>query len=103
MFSKKFWENPKKTSYLENYKILSRHIQRQDLEPPESTLKDSNNRIEIFKVLNFSTSNFLTALNYRVRNYKLCKVFYSSFLYKFWRTIKFCEVLNELFKKFEMN
>ena len=37
-FSEKFWKKSQKTSYLENYKNLS-------------SLTDSNNRIDIFKVL----------------------------------------------------
>ena len=56
---KKFLKKSHKPSYLENCKILSSPIQRQDSQPPESTLKDSNNRIDIFNVWNFLKSKFL--------------------------------------------
>ena len=55
-FIPKIWKilrKSKKKSYLENYKTLSRHIQGRVLQPPESTLTDSNNRIDIFRVLEF--------------------------------------------------
>ena len=58
-FSEKLGKNPKKTSYLENNKSLSSYIQMQDLQLPEITLTDSNNRIEIFNVLEFFNKPFL--------------------------------------------
>ena len=50
---RKIFENRKKSVYFEKFKKLSSHIQRQENQPPESTLIDSNGRIEIFKVLEF--------------------------------------------------
>ena len=50
-----FLKNFEKTSYLGNYKNLSSQIQKQDSQPPESTLTDSNNRIEMFKDWNLLT------------------------------------------------
>ena len=58
-----------KTSYLENYKNLSSHIQRQDSQPPEITLTDSNNRIDIFKIFNifnFLTSKFFLKISQKI-------------------------------------
>ena len=65
----KFFEKPKKTSYLKNNKRFSCHIQRQDLQPPESTLTDSNNMIEISKLLEFfNIQVFLKILKKIIKN-----------------------------------
>ena len=48
-----FLTKSQKTSYLKNCKILSSSIQRQDSQTPKSSLKNSNNKIDIFKPLEF--------------------------------------------------
>ena len=72
-------ENPK-TSYFKKYKYLSNHFQWQDLQPPESTLTDSNNRIEIFNVLEFSHLSFFWKFRKKNVVFRKLRKFEQSYL-----------------------
>ena len=67
-FHENFLKKSPKTSYLENCKIFcSSPIQRQDSQPPESTLEYSNNRIIISsKFWNFLTFKFLLKFSEKI-------------------------------------
>ena len=56
-----------------NRKILSSPILRQYLQPPESTLKDSRNRIDIFKFWNFLPFKFFLKISEKIIKNVICR------------------------------